>query len=587
MPSKRGVERSSSSTRRRSRSRRRRSRSQRKRQDSSSCSESDYRRSNKHSGSQRRRSRSGRKRRSPSRRVRRWRAPSSNSDSSPGDSADRRPAAKKSNKSQKESEKKQASTTKKAESGSRRGSTRRRDSSESSPSQRKLRPKSKQPRSASPAAEKKGVAKVNGDPKTPQLSGAGNASAGSEHTERRNALGDLGELQRQLDEDRNRLQLFVIKAKQEHEELQESKEKREQREQEYYKVELGEPCGPDNRFLLEAELGKGVFSTVYRGKDLRAQGKEFAVKFVRCNPMCKRAADKEIKLMRRLRNQCSLADPEGAKCLLGLAGMEMFEHEGHLAMVLQLMRCDLRSGLRKYGMGHGLPLAFVQSFGRDIFRALRVLRTIKVVHTDLKPDNLLMSLDKTSVRLSDFGSAMDVAQATNIRTDYLQPRYYRAPEVITGQAYSTQIDVWSAGVTLFELATDKTLFKGETNNGMIHEMLKICGEFPKKLAVSGKFASKHFTVTGDFKWRNRDSGKEETIPMSQFPKPKQPVYDHLNEALKKPEDKEASARHEATLASLADLISRCLHFDPSERITPSDALAHAFFNNKIDAPKQP
>merc|ERR1719456_299925 len=231
--------------------------------------------------------------------------------------------------------------------------------------------------------------------------------------------------------------------------------------------------------------------------------------------MCRRATEKEVKLMRRLRNQASTADPEGARYLLGLGGIEMFEHEGHLAVVLQLMKCDLRSGLRKYGQGHGLPLPFVHTFARDIFLALRALRSIQVVHTDLKPDNLLISLDRTSVRLSDFGSAMGEEQAGQVRTDYLQPRFYRAPEVIMGQPYTTQIDMWSAGATLYELATDRALFHGESNNGMIQKMLKVCGPFSKAAATTGKFASKHFNENGDFLYKDK-SGAVETLAMSTF-----------------------------------------------------------------------
>jgi len=396
------------------------------------------------------------------------------------------------------------------------------------------------------------------------------------------SLGDIAELQKKLEEDRNRLQLFVIKAKQEHEEKRESKEKYEQRQREYYKAELGEPCGPNNRFLLEEELGKGVFSSVYRGKDMGAQGaqgKEFAIKFIRANPMCRRATEKEVKLMRRLRNQASVSDPEGARCLLSLAGMEMFDHAGHLAVVLPLMRCDLRCGLRKYGQGHGLMLQIVKDYARDIFLALRALRSIKVVHTDLKPDNLLMSLDKASVKLSDFGSAMDVEQAAEVRTDSLQPRFYRAPEVIMGQAYDTQIDIWSAGATLFELATDRMIFRGDSNSGMLHEMLKVCGAFPRNLATTGKFASKHFTADGDFKHCPKGSaeGSEEVIPAGRFPRNPQTLLQLLDDAVRKPDAESAEAAwHKSALRHLADLIGKCIQLDPVERITPKAALTHAF-----------
>merc|ERR1719326_2821188 len=112
--------------------------------------------------------------------------------------------------------------------------------------------------------------------------------------------------------------------------------------------------------------------------------------------MCRRATEKEIKLMRRLRSQASEKDPEGARCFLGLASIETFEHKGHLAMVFHLQRCDLRVGLQRYGQGGGLPLALVRGYARDIFVALRCLVKVGIIHCDLKPDNLLMTPDKSS-----------------------------------------------------------------------------------------------------------------------------------------------------------------------------------------------
>ena len=112
------------------------------------------------------------------------------------------------------------------------------------------------------------------------------------------------------------------------------------------------------------------------------------------------------------------------------------------------------------------------ALARQLFLALRCLRKIKLIHGpglssqrleikgDLKPDNVLMTLSKTEIKLCDFGSAMDVGEA--VKTAYLQPRFYRAPEVVLGTGYDTQIDLWSAGVTLYELASGKILFTGKT-----------------------------------------------------------------------------------------------------------------------------
>mmetsp|Transcript_7613 Transcript_7613/g.14159 ORF Transcript_7613/g.14159 Transcript_7613/m.14159 type:complete len:537 (+) Transcript_7613:158-1768(+) len=391
---------------------------------------------------------------------------------------------------------------------------------------------------------------------------------------------DLTELQKQLDEERSRLQLYVLKAKQEHEEKQETSERRDRREKEYYKPSWGEPVGPENRFLLEGEVGKGAFSTVFRCRDTAMGGKEYAIKFIRQNAMLRKATEKEVKLMRRLRNAASVEDPEGARCFLSLAGPETFEHQGHLAVVFQLQRCDLRSGLQKYGQGKGLPLPLVQCYARNIFMALRALKKVNVVHSDLKPDNLLMTMDKASVKLSDFGSAMDVSEV--VRTDYVQPRFYRSPEVILGQVYGVEIDYWSAALTLFELATGRILLQGRSNNDMIHESLKVCGPFPRRFATSGDFASRHFRADGSFRCVEQNGNGESTevcTPMSSFIReaPPQPFVRLLEDHIKDPPPGSDEGRHQMRLRRLADLVSRLLVPVPAERWTPEAALDHAFF----------
>lgn len=432
--------------------------------------------------------------------------------------------------------------------------------------------------------EKKGKKKeaVAEKPKVeePVVEAAAKAPGAAPPPAAKKPLGDLAELQKQLEEERDKLQLYVLKAKQEHEEKRESDDRRERREREYYKPSWGEPVGPENRFLLEGELGKGAFSTVFRCRDA-LRGGEYAVKFIRMNAMLRKATEKEVKLMRRLRTLASEQDPEGARHFLGLAGPEVFEHEGHLAVVFQLQRCDLRSGLAKYGLGKGLPLPTVQCYASNIFLALRALKKVNIIHSDVKPDNLLITLDKASVKLSDFGSAMGVAE--RVKTDYVQPRFYRAPEVILGQAYGTEIDTWSAALTLFELATGRIALQGRTNNDMIHEMLKVNGAFPKKFATSGDFAARHFTKEGDFKCLEPANGAAEVaIPMDKFPKqpqPPQPFQQLLEEHIKEPPPGSDAGRHQARLQRFADLLAHCVVPVPAERLTPQGALAHMFLQN--------
>merc|ERR1712039_988192 len=107
------------------------------------------------------------------------------------------------------------------------------------------------------------------------------------------------------------------------------------------------------------------------------------------------------------------------------------------------------------------------------FLALRALRQSGLVHCDVKPENLLLSKKTESVKLCDFGCTLLESETERVKKEDFQPRFYRAPEIILGQPFASPIDMWSAGCTLFEMARDDFLFKGDTNNAMMHEMLQV------------------------------------------------------------------------------------------------------------------
>ena len=94
---------------------------------------------------------------------------------------------------------------------------------------------------------------------------------------------------------------------------------------------------------------------------------------------------------------------------------------------------NLRELTKKYGRGIGLNIRAVRPYAAQMFWALYHLQNCGVLHSDIKPDNILVSEDRTSVKLCDFGSAM--FQGENEVTPYLVSRYYRSPEVILGLKY--------------------------------------------------------------------------------------------------------------------------------------------------------
>eukprot|EP00438_Fugacium_kawagutii_P004634 Skav229025 [mRNA] locus=scaffold127:608401:615967:- [translate_table: standard] len=299
-------------------------------------------------------------------------------------------------------------------------------------------------------------------------------------SQKRLDIGNVDEIRKQLQAQRDQLRLWIIKANQEWEEKHQQKGKGETNDQErYYIASTGETLGPNREYLAEASIGdpsaikhasdwRGVFSSVFRCKHV-GQKTDFALKFVRANKMMRKAAEKEVETYRRLAKLAAKEDQEGAQYIM-LSPPETFEHQGHLCLVFELLKCDLRTALSKYGQGRGLPLQTVAQYARRSTGSL-LIHPCEPEMLNLVQTEVLMTLSKTEIKLCDFGSAMDVGEA--VKTAYLQPRFYRAPEVILGTGhlgtvldsltmYDTQIDLWSAGVTLFELASGKILFTGKT-----------------------------------------------------------------------------------------------------------------------------
>lgn len=130
---------------------------------------------------------------------------------------------------------------------------------------------------------------------------------------------------------------------------------------------------------------------------------------------------------------------------------------------------------------------------------------------------------------------------------YICARYYRAPEIVFGWPhYSCAIDLWSAGCVMMELLTGKPAFPGKNSIDQLARIVKVLGSpTSEDLAAMGQGSRK-------FKVSSASAGKGKDLT-SLLP---------------------ASCPLEAI-----DLIGSLLRYNPSQRITPSQALQHSFFGD--------
>merc|ERR1740138_539209 len=215
-----------------------------------------------------------------------------------------------------------------------------------------------------------------------------------------------------------------------------------------------------------------------------------------------KAAEKEIEILQRLNN----ADKKDKRHVIRL--LETFAYRKHLCLVFECMGDDLRAALKKYTKNKGMSMQAVRSYTQQLLIGLSHMHWCKIVHADIKPDNILIAKGHQIVKFCDLGTAVELKDISP--SPYLASRFYRPPEVILGVEYTQAVDTWALGCSLYEIFTGKTLLQSKTNNDHLKKVMELKGKIPGKVIKKGAVWKNHFTDELDFKWQDVDanSGQE-------------------------------------------------------------------------------
>jgi serine/threonine-protein kinase len=203
---------------------------------------------------------------------------------------------------------------------------------------------------------------------------------------------------------------------------------------------------------VESLLGRGAFGSVWRGR-IRDTGEAVAIKMLL--EELANDADVVTRFLQERRALTSLRHPSV------VAVRDLVVEGDVLAMVMQLVDGpDLKHYLTERGKLDPIEAAALVA---DVAAALATAHQASIVHRDVKPANVLLERVGRGWRplLTDFGVARLADSPSVTRThQVVGTPFYLAPEVIAGRQTTPAVDVYAAGVMLFELCTGKPPFTG-------------------------------------------------------------------------------------------------------------------------------
>jgi serine/threonine protein kinase len=324
------------------------------------------------------------------------------------------------------------------------------------------------------------------------------------------------------------------------------------------------------RFRARLHLGKGEFGRVYRvNLEDTSPPVAFALKVSRADSDSISQFRAEALVLTKLCDPPEFTDTYDSILQLH----SHFEFRGHYCIVTECLHHTLLSILRGRRF-YGFDLDLVQSVLRDLLKPLVKLARLGLVHSDVKPENILqVALTSSHVKLIDFGSTCHEDDRAD---DYAQTRFYRSPEVILRLPRTTKSDMWSLGCVIAELTLGIPLLAGTSEIHQIYLINEMFGPFPQEMVEKSPRRKELFDAAGALKSREElsaqlgDEERQKFLAARPFFVEKR--FDSIIMSLSG-KDRQNEV---ANFQSLTALLKKILVIDPNKRATAVQIMGDPF-----------
>uniref|UniRef100_A0A3Q1J8W5 non-specific serine/threonine protein kinase n=1 Tax=Anabas testudineus TaxID=64144 RepID=A0A3Q1J8W5_ANATE len=207
---------------------------------------------------------------------------------------------------------------------------------------------------------------------------------------------------------------------------------------------------PAGIFELVELVGNGTYGQVYKGRHVKT-GQLAAIKVMDVTGDEEEEIKAEINMLKKYSHHRNIATYYGAFIKKNPPGMD-----DQLWLVMEFCGAGSVTDLIKNTKGNSLKEEWIAYICREILRGLTHLHQHKVIHRDIKGQNVLLT-ENAEVKLVDFGVSAQLDRTVGRRNTFIGTPYWMAPEVIACDenpeaTYDFKSDLWSLGITAIEMA---------------------------------------------------------------------------------------------------------------------------------------